>query len=460
MSDNTYYDPDIASGGQFASMRWVVLVFGSLMMFANYYVYDAMSSIKSLMQTDLGFSNTDYGVIVSFYSFPNTFLLMALIGGIILDKWGIRKTGMLFVGLTFIGSLFFAFAPSGIYKSIPFLYNFMGSFLPQYSPEVKMLMFGRLLFGLGAETSIIVINKILVRWFKGKELALAFALNIAIARLGTAAALIMSPILSNSILGWRGSLWIAALLMGLGFVSFMIYLGIDKRAFPSQNDDTIAETEPFSFKSTLSDIRILFKNRAFIFVIILCVTFYSAVFPFQSFLPDMLHNKFGLTLEWSGVLASLIIWGTIIFTPLFGGMVDKFGKRASVMIFGALLLIIAHLTLALTTITPYVPMFILGIAFSLVPAAMWPSVAFLVEEKRLGIAYGFMTSLQNLGLWAFPIIAGSILDQTNKYNIANSLPLDYTWTMLMFTTLGLFGLFFAIRLLQTDKKYKFGLENK
>ncbi|MEN6512169.1 MAG: MFS transporter, partial [Chloroherpetonaceae bacterium] len=167
MSDNTYYDPDIASGGQFASMRWVVLVFGSLMMFANYYVYDAMSSIKSLMQTDLGFSNTDYGVIVSFYSFPNTFLLMALIGGIILDKWGIRKTGMLFVGLTFIGSLFFAFAPSGIYKSIPILYNFMGSFLPQYSPEVKMLMFGRLLFGLGAETSIIVINKILVRWFKG-----------------------------------------------------------------------------------------------------------------------------------------------------------------------------------------------------------------------------------------------------------------------------------------------------
>jgi MFS family permease len=460
MSENNTSEASIVSGNQFASMRWIVLVFVSLMMFANYYVYDAMSSIKSLMQVDLGFTNTDYGLIVSFYSFPNTFLLMALIGGIILDNWGIRKTGMLFVGLTFLGSLFFAFAPSGIYRSIPFLYNFMGSFLPQYSPEVKMLMFGRLLFGLGAETSIVVINKILVQWFKGKELALAFALNIAIARLGTAAALILSPILSNSILTWRGSLWIATLLMALGLLSFFIYLSIDKRAFPHQLNDNSENKESFSFKTLGQDLSYLFKNSAYIFVIILCVTFYSAVFPFQSFLPDMLHNKFGFSLESSGVLASLIIWGTIIFTPLFGGMVDKYGKRASVMIFGALLLLISHLTLALTTITPYVPLVLLGVAFSLVPAAMWPSVAFLVDEKRLGTAYGFMTSLQNLGLWAFPIVAGAILDQTNKYNIANQLPLNYTWTMLMFATLGLLGLLFAFQLLRTDKKYKFGLENK
>ncbi|HRS01467.1 MAG TPA: MFS transporter [Bacteroidota bacterium] len=460
MSEINTSEASITNENQFASMRWIVLVFVSLMMFANYYVYDAMSSIKSLMQADLGFSNTDYGLIVSFYSFPNTFLLMALIGGIILDNWGIRKTGMLFVGLTFLGSLFFAFAPSGIYKSITFLYDFMGSFLPQYSPEVKMLMFGRLLFGLGAETSIVVINKILVQWFKGKELALAFALNISIARLGTAAALILSPIFSNSILTWRGSLWIATLLMALGLLSFYIYLGMDKRAFPNQLNANSKNKESFSFKTLGQDLGYLFKNSAYIFVIILCVTFYSAVFPFQSFLPDMLHNKFGFSLESSGILASLIIWGTIIFTPLFGGMVDKYGKRASVMIFGALLLLISHLTLALTTITPYVPLVLLGIAFSLVPAAMWPSVAFLVDEKRLGTAYGFMTSLQNLGLWAFPIVAGAILDKTNKINIANNLPLNYTWTMLMFATLGLMGLLFAFQLLRTDKKYKFGLENK
>lgn len=460
MSDNATYENGFTAGNQFSSMRWIVLVFVSIMMFGNYYVYDAMSSIKSLMQADLGFSNTDYGLIVSFYSFPNTFLLMALIGGIILDNWGIRKTGMLFAGLTFLGSVFFAFAPSGIYRSIPFLYNFMGSFLPQYSPEVKMLMFGRLLFGLGAETSIVVINKILVEWFKGKELALAFALNIAIARLGTAAALILSPIFSNSVLTWRGSLWIAVLLMGIGFISFIIYIGIDRRAFPKQVRGTADAPEKFSIKVLVQDIRYLFKNSAFVFVIILCVTFYSAVFPFQSFLPDMLHNKFGFSLETSGIFASLIIWGTILFTPLFGGMVDKYGKRASVMIFGALLLLISHLTLALTTISPYVPLVLLGIAFSLVPAAMWPSVAFLVDEKRLGTAYGFMTSLQNLGLWVFPIVAGAILDQTNKYNIANQLPLNYTWTMIMFAALGLLGLLFAIQLLRTDKKFKFGLENK
>ena len=255
-------------------------------------------------------------------------------------------------------------------------------------------------------------------------------------------------------------LWIAALFMGLGLLSFVIYLGMDKRAFPTQIRGNIEKNDKFSFKSLSQDIGYLFKNSAFVFVIILCVTFYSAVFPFQSFLPDMLHNKFGFSLETSGILASLIIWGTIIFTPLFGGMVDKYGKRASVMIFGALLLLISHLTLALTTITPYLPLVLLGVAFSLVPAAMWPSVAFLVDEKRLGTAYGFMTSLQNLGLWGFPIVAGAILDQTNKLNIANQLPLNYTWTMLMFATLGLLGLLFAFQLLRTDKKFKFGLENK
>jgi MFS family permease len=205
----------------------------------------------------------------------------------------------------------------------------------------------------------------------------------------------------------------------------------------------------------MSDIVELLKNRSFMYVILLCVTFYSAVFPFQAYCPDLLHNKFGLDIEWSGILSSLIIWGTIVFTPLFGAFVDRKGKRASLMLLGSLLLIMTHLILALTSVTPYVAMFILGIAFSLVPASMWPSVALIVEEKRLGTAYGMMAALQNLGLWAFPILAGMILDKTNPgvteaTIAAGTATYSYTWTILMFAALGIVGFAFALLLRRED----------
>lgn len=437
-------------------VRWTILLLVSLTIATNYYVYDAMSSIKSVMQSQLGFSNADYGLLISFYSFPNTFLLMSIFGGIILDKWGIRKTGFLFVGFCVLGVLISAYGSSPFFDKGGLDYNILNSFLPQYSPELKMLMLGRLLFGLGADTSIVVVNKIIAKWFKGKELALAFAVNISIARLGTAGALILSPVFSDNPSTWYYSMWIAAMLMAIGFLTFLIYSMYDARMSPKDDASAkLSADEEFH----LSDIWALLKNKSFIYICLLCVTFYSAVFPFQAYCPDLLHNKFGLSVSLSGTLTSVIIWGTILFTPLFGSFVDRKGKRASLMIMGSLLLIASHLTLGLTHVSPYVAMFVLGIAFSLVPAAMWPSVAMIVEEKKLGTAYGVMASIQNLGLWGFPILAGYLLDATNQGVKPDSGQLDYTWTILMFAVLGLMGLAFAFLLKNTDgKEVNYGLE--
>ncbi len=439
--------------------RWLILIFISITMATNYYVYDAMSSIKSVMQTQLGFSSTDYGLIVAFYSFPNTFLLMAIFGGMILDKWGIRKTGLLFVSFCVLGAIVTAYGASGTFIHGGFGHSLFSSFLKDYSPELKMMMLGRLLFGLGAETSIVVFSKILVKWFKGKELALAFAVNVTVARIGTAAALIFSPIMIGQAPypTWTNAIWLAAVLMGIGFVFFLIYMMFDSKSAKAEREAALTSPEDeFHFK----DVFGLLTNRPFIYISLLCVTFYSAVFPFQAYCPDLLHNKFGLSVSLSGTLTSMIIWGTIVFTPLFGGFVDKYGKRASLMLIGSLLLMGVHLILSLTYITPYIPMFILGIAFSLVPAAMWPSVALIVEERRIGTAYGVMTSIQNLGLFAFPALAGWILDKTNP-GITQAMldsgkaTLNYMYTILMFAGLGLSGLFFAYMLKREDKK-KFG----
>jgi MFS family permease len=443
------------------STRWIILLIISLVIATNYYVYDAMSSIKSVMQAKLGFTNVDYGLIVSFYSFPNTFLLMAIFGGIILDKWGIRKTGFVFVFVCALGALLTAYGASETFTSGGPGFAFFGSFMTDYSPSLKLLMLGRLLFGLGAETSIVVINKVLVKWFKGKELAFAFAVNIAIARLGTAAALILSPQFVGSAQGWTLAIWVAAVLMCAGFLFFVVYILFDMFASRGAvKDGAIAPEEEFHMR----DIVALVTNKSFVYVVLLCVTFYSAVFPFQAYCPDLLHNKFGLSIEMSGTLASLIIWGTIVFTPLFGLFVDRRGRRATLMVFGSFLLIVVHLILSLTRVTPYVPMFILGIAFSLVPAAMWPAVALIVEEKKLGTAYGVMTSVQNLGLWGFPILAGYILDTTNP-GVTQALVesggavYDYTWTILMFAALGIAGFVFSLLLKREDAtKAGYGLE--
>ena len=432
--------------------RWGVLILVGFILSVNYYFYDAFSTLKDLMTKEFGFSNTDYGLFVSFYSIPNTFLLMAVIGGVILDKLGIRRTGFVFVFFMAFGAVLTAYGASDIYRADGVGYTFMQSFLPDYSPELKMMLLGRFFFGLGAETSIVVISKILVKWFKGKDLALAFGLKVGFGRLGTFAALQLSPVIAEGGVHLTIAIWFAAVLVLIGLLAFVVYIILDLK-FDKNVERSIetSQSDPFRIK----DVFDLLTNKAYLYIALICVTFYAAVFPFMAFAPDFFFHKFGMNYEQSGQIASLLPLGTLFFTPLFGFLIDRKGKAATAMIFGSLVLFIVHMIFTFTSLSPYMPMIFLGIAFSLVPAAMWPSMVKLVKEKEIGTAYGLMYSIQNLGLWGVPILAGMILDKTNP---GNPETLNYTPTMIMFTILGLIGLIFAFLLKRENKKSGGGVE--
>lgn len=442
------------------TLRWVMLVLVSLAMFANYYFYDALSPLKEQLQTRLGWSSANYGFFMSAYSIPNVFFAMAVIGGIILDRLGIRLTGFMFIVFMVLGSAITAYGASDMFLDGGPGYAFMDSIIPAYPPSLKMMALGFLLFGLGAETSIVVFTKAIVKWFKGKELALALGLNLAFGRLGMAAAMWISPNLEANAEPWYLAIWFGTMLLLIGLITFIIYMFYDMKLDRQIKFELkLDETEKFKF----SDLGKLLTNRSFIFITLLCVTFYSAVFPFVKYAPDLLVNKFGMNAELAGRITSILPFGTILFTPLFGTYTDNKGKSASLMVWGSILLIVVHLMFALTTITPYVPMFLLGVAFSLIPAAMWPSVAKIVPENRLGTAYGLMFSIQNIGLWAFPMLIGKVLDISNPDVTPETLregtaAYDYTNPILMLTVLGLLGVLFAFLLKKEDKVSGYGLE--
>ena len=441
-----------------AKLRWSVLLLVSFSMAVNYYFYDALSPLKEVLTTELGFTSSDYGFFISAYSIPNVFFAMAVIGGIILDRIGIRITGTMFIGSMVVGSFLTWYGATETFNSGGLGYAFLGSFMTDYSPALKMMSIGFFMFGLGAETTCVVISKVVVKWFKGRELALALGLNIAVARLGMGAALIVSPRLIQPT--WTTPIFFGFVLLACGLIAFIFYTFID-RAYDKREKDMGEQAEDEAFR--FADLGKLLTNPSFIYVALLCVTFYSAVFPFVKYAPDMMVNKFGIDKETSGFITAILPFGTIVFTPLFGWVCDYKGKSASLMILGSILLIVVHLLFSLTAITPYVPMFILGVAFSLVPAAMWPSVAKIVDESRIGTAYGLMFSIQNIGLWAFPMLIGKVLDASNPgvaeaKAAGQAVVYDYTYPVLMLAGLGLVGLMFAFLLKHADKTSGFGLE--
>jgi len=389
--------------------RWGVLAISSFAMATNYYFYDALAPLADLIRINLGFSSADYGLFISAYSVPNVFLAMAIIGGIILDRIGIRVTGFSFIFLMALGGAITAYGASDTFLSGGPGYAFMDSFWHGYSPALKMMYLGFFIFGLGAETSIIVLSKVIVKWFKGKELALALGLNLAVGRLGAALALMISPRLIHP--EWTTAIWFGVLLLWIGLLAFIAYMFIDRKVDKQVKIDIKDPEDEFHWK----DLKDLVTNRSVIFITLLCVTFYSAVFPFIKFAPDLLMNKFEMARHVAGDVTSYLMYGTILLTPLFGWICDNKGKSATLMYLGSALLIIAHLMFAVTYIEPRVPILLLGIAFSLVPAAMWPAVAKIVRQSKLGTAYGFMFTIQNVGLWAIPMIIGSVVDVSNPY---------------------------------------------
>ncbi|MDQ1266671.1 MAG: hypothetical protein QG635_1823 [Bacteroidota bacterium] len=516
--------------------RWIVLIFISLAMFGNYYIYDTISPLADLLVSQLKFTDSDIGLLQGIYSIPN--ILMVLIGGLVIDRIGTKRASLIFSTLCMLGA-FFTVIKGDIY----------------------WMAAGRLIFGLGAESLIVAITTVIARWFKGKELSFAFGLNLTIARLGSFAALNSPSWGKNLYLNWQDPLWVAFGAGVISVISVIIFFVLDKIATGKYTLGKEGNQDQINFREILK------FNKSFWLITLLCVTFYSAMFPFQTFAVKFFIGKHfsqipsGMGRSLGSFLSSILTLSAMILTPLFGLLADKIGKRATLMMFGSILIIPVYLAMnyihidgkipedtlksvylyeeilkentlkfneMLSELIPegvnenefmkkpdyqkrlaeysinmqneidslkmtskssvviknnkldytskksmgfgeilkyyynlvaililyfpnlLIPMILMGISFSLVPAVMWPSVALIIKADRLGTAYGLMTMIQNIGLAGFNILIGTVNDASGGYSAG----------MWLFSTLGFFGFAFAFLLKKADKSAGgHGLEN-
>jgi MFS family permease len=388
--------------------RWTVLVVISLAMFGNYYVYDSISPIADLLKAQLGFTDSQIGLLNAIYSVPN--IGMVLVGGIIIDRVGVKRATLLFGALCLVGAAVTA-----------------------VSGTLAVMATGRLLFGIGAESLIVSVTTAIAKWFRGKELSFAFGVNLTIARLGSFAALNSPTWARPAFESWQGPLFIAVLAGTFCVVGALIYWVLENRAAAAY-DLGAAATDKVEWRT-------LFRfGGSYWLVVLLCITFYSGIFPFQTFAVKFFMEAHGTTREYGGFLSSLLTLFAMICTPLFGLLVDRVGRRALFMMFGSLLLVPVYLMMAYTAVPLLVPMAMMGVAFSLIPAVMWPAVAYLVDQPRLGTAYGLMTMIQNIGLAGFNFAIG----WANDYAAASAQnPGGYALGMWIFSILGFVGFLFA-----------------
>lgn len=389
--------------------RWTILVVISFAMFGNYYIYDSISPLADLLVKQLNFSDSDIGLLQGIYSVPN--IIMVLIGGIIIDKIGTRISTFIFTMLCLAGAVITA------------------SFA-----DITMMAIGRLVFGLGAESMIVAITTVIGRWFKGKQLSFAFGLNLTLARLGSFAAL-NSPTWARAVYdNYKYPLLFAAAAGIIAVAMIILYWGMDVYAEKNYSLRPVPKQDEVKFKEIFS------FSKSYWFVVLLCVTFYSGIFPFQTFAVKFFIDVHGTTREMGGFLSSLLTLSAMILTPLFGLLADYIGKRSLLMMLGSLILIPVYLLMAYTNASLYIPMAMMGLSFSLIPAVMWPSVAIIVDEAKLGTAYGLMTMIQNIGLAGFNFLIGWANDTSG----------GYTMGMWIFSSLGFFGLLFAFLLRRSE----------
>jgi len=437
--------------------RWTALGVVAFTMLCGYYLADVMAPLKPLLESQKAWSSIEYGFFTSAYGWFNVFLIMLILGGIILDKMGVRFTGVMAASIMVVGTAvkYWAISTSAL----------DGMTIIGWKAQVVVAALGYATFGVGVEIAGITVSKIIVKWFKGKELALAMGLEMATARMGTALALSTSAPVAKAFGNVAVPVLICLILLCIGLISFIVYTFMDKKLDASiQTGDKSSEPEE-EFK--LSDIKLILTNKGWWYIAILCVLFYSAVFPFLKYAADLMVNKFGIDESLAGIIPGLLPFGTMILTPTFGNLYDKKGKGASIMILGAILLIFVHAMFSIPFLDNWIIAFILvvilGVGFSLVPSAMWPSVPKIIPEKQLGTAYALIFWVQNWGLMGVPALIGWVLD---KYCITGTKIVDnvevntynYTYPMLIFMTLGLLALIFAFLLKAEDKKKGYGLE--
>lgn len=432
------------------AIRWMALAIVAITMMAAYYVNDVMAPLKNMLETDLSWTSSEFGFFTGAYSFLNVFLLMLIWGGLILDRFGIRFTGKLATILMVGGTALEYYAITALADNPT---EIMG-----YNLSVYVASIGYSIFGVGAEVAGITVTKIIAKWFKGKEMATAMGVQVALARIGSQVAYTVAiPIARN--FGLEMPVLIGLVLLLVGLIAFFIFSVMDKRLDTQIEEAHEDVDEKFSFK----DVKNIVTNVGFWLIALLCVLFYSCVFPFQKFATELMINKYAIDESLAGTIAGLPALGALILTPVFGTIIDKKGKAASIMILGSAMLIFVHFIYAI----PFIQygfvaiglMVVLGVAFSLVPSAMWPSVAKIFPINQLGTAYALIFFIQNIGLWGIPTLIGYVLDKycvvgtTGTSNIY-----DYTITMCIFTGIAVLSLVIAILLKRADKKHGYGLE--
>ena len=510
------------------ALRWSVLALVAFTMLCGYFLTDVMSPLKPMLEKELLWDSLDYGIFTSAYGWFNVFAFMLIIGGIILDKMGVRFTGMGACLLMVLGCGLKYYAISTTFAE--------GSTLLGMKTQVGMAALGYAIFGVGVEIAGITVSKIIVKWFKGKEMALAMGMEMATARLGTMLALavtvpiatffgitddegvfhpnIPAPLLLcltmlciGTIVKWfKGKemalamgmematarlgtmlalavtvpiatffgitddegvfhpnipapLLLCLTMLCIGTVAFFIYTFYDKKLDASLEEEGAEPEEPFRMK----DIWLIVTNKGFWLIALLCVLFYSAVFPFLKYATDLMVQKYNVDPELAGTIPSLLPLGTLFLTPLFGNVYDRIGKGATLMIIGSVLLIFVHTMFALPILNVWwfatIIMIILGIGFSLVPSAMWPSVPKIIPEKQLGTAYALIFWVQNWGLMGVPALIGFVLNEYCKGPVVDGMQTyDYTLPMWIFAGFGVAALFFALWLKGENKKKGYGLE--
>ena len=436
MTTTTYEEGGIFHPSK-AMYRFIILIFISSLSFGSYFAYDIVGAIAPTLIEELGATRGTLGTFYTMYHIAA--ILFVLIGGFLIDRLGARKASIMFSLLLLAGVTIVWTA-----KSIP------------------VFFIGRFLFGAGSEPLIIAQSAILARWFKGKELALSFGISLTVSRLGTLFAFNTGELITSIFGTFRYALFVAVAACVISLAANIVYIIMDRRG------ERILKLKDGSTEEKIDFKKIREFRPTFWFVTLLCVTFYSAIFPFTALSTDFFADKWGVARvaeasggflyqvfnnllhmsSTAGGISSIIIFASMILAPFAGRLVDKFGKRATLMIIGSLIMIPSHLLMGITKIYPAYPMIALGASFVLVPAAMWPSIPLIVRKERVGMAFGVMTAIQNIGLALFPYLNGLLRDLTKTY----------TSSQVMFASLGFVGLVFAILLKKADAREGGGLE--
>jgi len=449
-----------------AVARWTALLLIASTMFFGYFFIDVVAPLQTMLETDYKWSPEVFGMLGGSEFFLNVFAGFLILSGIILDKMGIRFTLITSATTMVVGAALKYYALTPGFADTAFA-GFLNSFITWVPASAKLAFVGFAIFGVGIEMAGITVSKTIVKWFKGKELALAMGLEMAIARLGVFAVFRLTPIFAENG-GPSNSVFWGLLFLCIGFLTFLIFTFMDARLDKQIGANNVGEEPEEAFR--ISDLKKIITNPGFLAISGLCVLFYAAIFPFQKFATDMLASKLSLDIKTAAAYFSYFPIGAMILTPFMGAFLDFKGKGASMMLYGAILLTVSHLIFALTPNEIFtVPIalatiVILGTAFSLVPASMWPSIPKIVEDRYLGSAYGLIFYIQNIGLLLVPILIGWAVTQSNP-GVAEQIAAgvegakyNYTVPELIFAGFGVAAIILSFVLKAVDRKKGYGLE--